>query len=76
MDNQLFGALLGLGLAVSNFLIIGMIISNREQRTGNSNVRQRDKSMAILDLVRKADFVLLPVILYVAFGFIEGQIIG
>ncbi len=76
MDNQLLGALLGLALAIVDFLLFGMIIRKQEEKAGNRNVRERHRSLVILDLVRKANFVLLPVILYVAFGFIEGQIIG
>jgi len=76
MDNQLLGGLIGLGLGIAGYLMIGQLIGRIESASGNERNPQGEKTVSVLKAVRNLDLIVLPAVMYFAFGFIEGQIIG
>ena len=76
MDNQVLGGLIGLGLGIASYFTIGQLIQRVEQKSGNERDRDGEKTVSILKLIRTLDLILLPAVLYFAFGFVEGQIVG
>ena len=76
MDNQLLGGLIGLGLGIASYLTIGQLVRRVEQKSGNERNRDSERIVSVLKLVQYVDLILFPAVMYFAFGFIEGQIIG
>jgi hypothetical protein len=76
MDNQLLGGLIGLGIAIAGYLMIGQLIGRMERMSGNERNPEQQKIVSILKAVRNLDLVIFPAVMYFAFGFVEGQIIG
>jgi hypothetical protein len=76
MDNQLLGGLIGLGLGIAGYLMIGQLIGQIEARSGNEVKPDSKRIVSVLNAVRTIDLILIPAVLYYAFGFIEGRIVG
>ena len=76
MDNQLLGGLIGLGLGIVNYFVIGQFVQRIEEHAGNERKPERERVTSILKAVQILDVILLPAVLYFAFGFIEDPILA
>ena len=75
MDNQIIGALIGIGLAGINYVLIGQIIRNREAAVGNNRDPNLRRTVSILNAVRVSELLWMPALTYFLFGFIDEPII-